>query len=98
MPEYVYRSGDGVETSLILTMSDDHPETVEENGTVYRRVYGNCQINGNPVSARYPVASTSLPRNLPGWEKHSGYHQGKPIVRHKQDADRIEKQYGYEKD
>ena len=98
MPEYVYRSKDGDQTSIFQAMDAEHPQFILRDGERYYRVFANCQINGNPVSARYPVASTSLPRNLPGWEKHSGYHQGKPIVRHKQDADRIEKQYGYEKD
>ncbi len=88
MAEYVYRANDGEERSVFMSMSANQPEWIKREGKRFNRVYGNCQVNSDPVSCRYPLASSSLPRNMPGWENRGGFDPvGKPIVRNKRDHD-----------
>lgn len=45
MPMYTYRADDGTVIDCFYHMNDARPESFEQDGKTYRRVYGNCQTN-----------------------------------------------------
>lgn len=83
MPLYVYQSDDGREIERVMGMRDHHPETIDEGGVTYRRVYGNHRVNGDPVSGRYPWVDQCNGRvqNWPGKRDPLG----RSIVRNKRE-------------
>lgn len=95
MPVYEYQAPDGRRIERFFRMVDSRPEVIVEEGVEYRRIYGNCQINGNPVSGRYPVASRSAPKRLKGWDRYGGFDpKGRPIIRSREDHNVLDKQFG----
>lgn len=101
MPTYEYSDGKSVR-EVVGSMNNPPPERVvfegdgrmraacegEEIG-VWSRVWGNVQFQPNPTHSRWPVASRTLPKNLPGWDKHGGYDErGRPVLRNAEDRQR----------
>lgn len=54
----------------------------------YRRVYGNCQLNTDPVTKRWGFESRTLPRTLPDSLAEKS-PRGLPIVRNKEHAKQL---------
>ena len=88
MPEYDFRDlKTGSVVTLVMRMAQAVPigQTIRHKGRRLMRLPSDHQLNTDPVSGRYPVVSSSLPRWLPGCEhiKTPGKHYGKPIIRNK---------------
>ena len=68
-------------------------DEVEHEGRTLRRIVRSesLQINGDPVSGRYPVESRSIPRGIKGCKRSK---RGLPIIENKKHADRICKEQG----
>lgn len=110
MPEYVYQNDRGGERSIFARMSNPPPEQIVFNAKghwapagnappgyspeVYRRVYGLCQVNGDPVTKRYGFASNTLPRDLPD-EVAEKDDKGRPIIRDAEHAKRVCEHTGF---
>lgn len=104
MPEYVYRNQKGKEHSIVQSMRDEHPEAISlapdgswstalpTDPSAFIRVYGNTQLNSDPVTRRYPIASVNLPLHLDG-EKCT--KAGNVIIRNRDHERRLCEQHGY---
>ena len=101
MPEYQFEDVETGEEALAFFPMADAPTigaVVEVDGRRLRRRFSDCQINSDPVSGRYPIASRTLPRWLPGCEHtHKGPKGslGRPIIRNKEHEKRICGEHGF---
>lgn len=59
MPIYEYRADDGEMIEEFRSMNAEHPETIERDGKLFHRVYGNHYVNGME-HVTYPYASKVL--------------------------------------
>ncbi len=92
-PSMLLQDETGAVAELFEDGVHDFPEAFTSDGaTVFERLFGNHEVNADPVTGRFPVASNALPRWLPGCEHTK---DGKPIVTSRAHRQSICSKYGY---
>lgn len=85
MAIYEYRADDGELIEVVRGMKDEHPETIERDGKLYRRVWGTgvggigpkeyattYKGDGPPVSHAIPRVDTSKGKEAGGVIEYAG--------------------------
>lgn len=99
LPEYQFEdveTGDRVLAPFSMADAPSIGDIVSVAGRRLRRLFSDCQVNSDPVSGRYPIKSSTLPRWLPGCEHaQHGKERGKPIIQNREHEARIMGEQGY---